>query len=64
MVAYALKIPIEKISIKFTDSRTNPNGRPTGGSVASELCCQVKFNLNYHFKNLQFQKVFFNHLSL
>jgi xanthine dehydrogenase/oxidase len=41
--AYELNIPIELISIKHTDNFTNPNGSLSGGSITSELACQVKY---------------------
>ena len=36
-----LGISINMITIKPTNSLTNPNGSPTGGSVTSEMNCKV-----------------------
>ena len=41
VAANALGIDLNLIEIKPTNSLTNPNGMTTGGSVTSELNCQV-----------------------
>jgi xanthine dehydrogenase/oxidase len=37
--AYALGIPLEKISVKPSNSLTAPNATVTGGSIGSEISC-------------------------
>lgn len=41
MVAKELGISMEMVSIKPTDSFTNPNASLTGGSMGSECNCSV-----------------------
>jgi CO/xanthine dehydrogenase Mo-binding subunit len=35
--AYMLKVPLERVSVKFNSTHVIQNGIPTGGSIASEL---------------------------
>lgn len=41
--AHVLGIPLEKISIKPTNSLTAPNAIVTGGSYGSEMSCYASF---------------------
>lgn len=40
-VAHVLEIPLDKISIKPSNSLTAPNAIVTGGSIGSEISCYV-----------------------
>lgn len=40
-VAHVLEIPLDRISIKPSNSMTAPNAIVTGGSSGSEICCHV-----------------------
>lgn len=41
--AYSLKIPIDKVSVKYSNTLVNPNGLFTGGSMTSELVSLVSY---------------------
>lgn len=44
--AYELDIGIDKVNVRPTDNFVGSNSQATGGSITSELCCQVrKFDL-------------------
>lgn len=40
-VAHILEIPLDRVSIKPSNSMTAPNAVVTGGSSGSEICCHV-----------------------
>ena len=41
VVAQTLGVPLELVIVKPSTAFTNPNGEGTGGSVTSEMSCQV-----------------------
>lgn len=41
VVAYTLKIPMDKVKIKPTNTFISPNAAITGGACTSELVCHV-----------------------
>ena len=43
VAAHILGIPLNKISIKPTNTMTAPNAIVTGGSIGSEIVCYVSF---------------------
>lgn len=43
--AHILGVPMDKISIKPTNTMTTPNAVVTGGSIGSEISCYVSFNI-------------------
>ena len=45
-VAHILEVPLEKISIKPSNSLTSPNAIVTGGSIGSEISCYVSFSIS------------------
>lgn len=47
VAASTLGIPLEKISIKPTNTMTAPNAIVTGGSIGSEISCFVDFLIFY-----------------
>jgi xanthine dehydrogenase/oxidase len=46
-VASVLEIPLDKVSVKPTNSFTTPNDIVTGGSIGSEISCFVSFTFFY-----------------
>ena len=42
VAAFELGIPLSMIRVRPTESVTNSNSASTGGSITSELCCQVR----------------------
>ena len=44
--ASILEVPLDKISIKMSNSLTAPNAIVTGGSIGSEISCFVSFRVN------------------
>lgn len=43
--AHILGVPMDKISIKPTNTMTTPNAVVTGASIGSEISCYVSFNI-------------------
>ncbi len=58
MCAYELGIPMELISVKSGDNLVNANSMTTGGSITSELVCQVS-NTRYFIDDTIFNCFFF-----
>ena len=41
MCAYELDIPVTMVAVKTTNTDIEVNNMTTGGSITSEVCCQV-----------------------